>query len=95
MLGTTGRKSMARNAWIGILSFGLFLFILFTGLMVWYAATTKGLWLALAALLWFGLLTWDTYVALRRRIRSGPDKKALYQGTTSVAPHEPTKSSGL
>jgi uncharacterized membrane protein YhhN len=68
---------MARRAWIAILSFGLFLFIVLTAFMVWYAATSKGFWAALGALLWFGFLTWDVYLALRRRILSKPDKQAL------------------
>jgi len=68
---------MARKAWIAILGFGLFLFLVLTAFMVWYAAASKGFWAGLGALVWFGLLTWDVYLALQRRIVSRPDKRAL------------------
>ncbi|HEY3705737.1 MAG TPA: hypothetical protein VGL22_11785 [Terracidiphilus sp.] len=71
---------MAGIVWIGILGFGLFLFILLDAFIAWFAlygdpkhhATWAGIW----ALVGVGLVTEDVYLALRRRI-DGKHRKSM------------------
>ena len=67
---------MARKVWVAILGFGLLLFVLVDVALAWSAAThyfKNAVW----GLLVFLFLTWDVYIALRKRIDSKPGGRAM------------------
>jgi hypothetical protein len=65
---------MARNVWIGILGFGLVLFILLDLAVLWYLVNTKATARGYGSLLFPILATWSAYRALKQRIDSKPEK---------------------
>jgi heme A synthase len=65
---------VARKIWIGILGFGIFLFVLLDIFLGWYLVTSKSSAREYGELLIPILLTWRAYVALKRRIDSKPEK---------------------
>jgi hypothetical protein len=71
---------MARKVWIGILGFGLFLFVLLDLGLVWYLITSKSSARGYGSLLITIFATWYVYIALKRRIDSKPEKPTVEQG---------------
>jgi hypothetical protein len=68
---------MARVAWIGILGFGLFLFVLLDLALVWYVIHSKLGARGYGSLLIPIFATWQAYLALKRRIDSEPENGSL------------------
>jgi hypothetical protein len=64
---------MARKAWIGILGFGLFLFVLLDLFLIWYLVNSKSGARGYGSLLTLIVATWSVYLALKRRIDSEPE----------------------
>jgi hypothetical protein len=68
---------MSRKVWIGILGFGLLLFVLLDLGLIWYLVNSKS-----GARGYFSLLipifaTWQVYIALKRRIDLKPEKRIV------------------
>jgi hypothetical protein len=68
---------MGRTVWIGILGFGLFLFVLLDLGLVWYLVTSRSGARGYGALLIPIFATWQVYIALKRRIDSKPEKRIV------------------
>jgi len=68
---------MARRAWIGILGFGLFLFVLLDLGLIWYLVNSKSGARGYGSLLIPIFATWHVYLALKRRIDSEPEKRIV------------------
>ena len=66
---------MARRIWIAILGFGLFLFLLVDTFMLWYAVEVARNVRGFGVLALFMVLTWDVYLAMRKRVVSEPKKR--------------------
>lgn len=69
---------MARKVWIGILGFGLVLFILFDIGVVYVAVSSHGV-RGYGALLIPAIVTWQVYLALMKRLNSKPDERIMEQ----------------
>jgi hypothetical protein len=78
---------MARIVWIGILGFGLLLFILLDAFMAWFVLYGNPKhhvsWAGVSALIGVALLTEDVYLALRRRI-DGNERKSMVRIAVSA-----------
>ena len=68
---------MARTVWIGILTFGLFLFVSLDLFLLWYLVTSKSGAQKYGGLLFVILSTWQVYVALKKRIDSKPNTRIV------------------
>jgi hypothetical protein len=64
---------MGRKAWIGILGFGLLLFVLLDLALLWYLVHSNGTARRYGSLLIPIFATWQVYIALKRRIDSKPE----------------------
>jgi hypothetical protein len=72
---------MGRTVWIGILGFGLLLFVLLDVGLIWYVVTSKSGVRGYGALLIPLFATWQAYLALKRRIDSEPETRIVEHGT--------------
>jgi hypothetical protein len=70
---------MARKAWIGILGFGLFLFVLLDSGLIWYMVDHKSGARGCGSLLIPIYCTWQVYLAMKKRIDSEPEKRIAEQ----------------
>jgi len=71
---------MGRTIWIGILGFGLLLFVLLDLGLLWYLINSKSGARGYGSLLIPIFATWYVYVALKRRIDSKPEQQIDEQG---------------
>jgi hypothetical protein len=71
---------MARKVWIGILGFGLFLFVMLDLGLVWYLVDSKPGVRGYGALLIPIFATWQVYIALKKRIDSKPEDRIVEHG---------------
>ena len=71
---------MGRTIWIGILGFGLLLFVLLDLGLLWYLINSKSGARGYGSLLIPIFATWYVYVALKRRIDSKPEKRIVEHG---------------
>jgi hypothetical protein len=68
---------MARKAWIGTLGFGLFLFVSLDVGLIWYLVSSKSGARGYGSLLIPIFVTWQAYLALRKRIDSAPEERTV------------------
>jgi hypothetical protein len=71
---------MGRKIWIGILGFGLLLFVLLDMGLVWYLVTSKSNARGYGGLLIPIFATWQAYLALKKRIDSKPEGRIVKHG---------------
>jgi inner membrane protein involved in colicin E2 resistance len=71
---------MARKVWIGVLGFGLFLFVMLDFGLLWYLINSKSSARGYGSLLILIFATWHVFVALKRRIDSKPEKRIVEHG---------------
>jgi hypothetical protein len=71
---------MGRKVWIGILGFGLFLFVLLDLGLIWYLIDSKSGVRGYGSLPIPIFATWQVYLALKRRIDSKPEKRHVEHG---------------
>jgi hypothetical protein len=71
---------MGRTVWIGILGFGLLLFVLLDLVLIWSLVASRSGPRGYGGIPVLILATWQAYIALKRRIDSKPKKQIAKHG---------------